>query len=153
MFLDPMAQFYDGLIFRNSKELLAYFEKFDPQEFRVICRFREDETHEETETALRLAMELKNTLLVIDEVDRISREGAVSKTLWSIFNYYRHDKLSVLCCARRPARVSRDLTGNADEIICFKVQEPLDLKYLSEYGYDENTLKNLNRYEYISTLG
>ena len=153
MFLDPMAQFFDGLIFRNAKELLQYFEQYDPEEFRVICRFREDENHGDTETALRLAMELKNVLLVVDEVDRLTREGQVSKTLWGIFNYYRHDKISVLCCARRPARVPRDLTGNADEIISFKIQEPIDLKYLSEYGFSEDALRGLKKYEHISTLG
>lgn len=154
IFIDPMAQFYEGLIFTRISDLLQYFEDYNPDTFRVICRFEEvDETFEQTETVLKLAKKLKNVVLVIDEVDKISREGKVSKTLWQIINFYRHDGLSLLCCARRPARVSRDLTGNADEIISFKVQEPNDLKYLGEFGFKEEILRNLNRYEFISTNG
>lgn len=154
IFIDPMSQFSDGLILRNSNDLLEYFEDYDPEQFRVICRFEEeDENFEQTETALKLAKKIKNLVLVIDEVDKISKEGRVSKTLWQIINFYRHDGLSLLCCARRPARVSRDLTGNADNIISFKVQEPNDLKYLAEFGFKEETLRNLNKYEFISTNG
>lgn len=149
-----MSQIYDGLIFRNANELLNYFETRNPETFRVICRFTEENAdYEETETVLKLAQKLQDVLLVIDEVDKISREGAVSKTLWKIINYYRHDKISLLCCARRPARVARDLTGNADEIICFKIQEPNDLKYLKEFGFNEENLKSLPKYEFISNNG
>lgn len=154
IFIDPMGQFSDGLIFTTISDLLQYFEDRDPDTFRVICRFHEeDDNFEQTETALKLAKKLKNLTLVIDEVDKISREGRVSKTLWQIINFYRHDALSLLCCARRPARVSRDLTGNADEIICFKTQEPNDLKYLAEFGFKDDILRGLNKYEFISNNG
>lgn len=154
IFVDPMNQFSDGLIFRTMDDLLEYFERYNPETFRVIARFEEtDEQQEQTESLLKLAKKLKDVYLVIDEVDKISREGAVSKTLWQIINYYRHDGISLICCARRPARVSRDLTGNADEIICFKVQEPNDLKYLSEFGFKENDLRGLAKYEFITTSG
>ena len=154
IFVDPMSQFRDGLIFRTMDDLLQYFERYNPDKFRVICRFEEtDEDFEQTESLLKLTKKLKDVYLVIDEVDKISREGAVSKTLWQIINYYRHDGISLICCARRPARVSRDLTGNADRIVCFKVQEPNDLKYLAEFGFKENDLRSLAKYEYVTTSG
>jgi hypothetical protein len=61
---------------------------------------------------------------------------------WSL-NYGRQFGQSLIGCARRAAAVSRTWTANADWIVAHQTQEPADLDYLSQYGFDADTLKDL----------
>lgn len=149
--IDPLHQFRSGLIFRGASELLQYFNDRNPDTFRCICRFEDaGEGWKETEAALEFVYELGNVTLAIDEVDKICSASVISPALARIINYGRHKGIDLITCARRPARVNRDLTSNADAVICFRVQEPNDLKYLSEFGFTDSVLKSLPKYEFVS---
>lgn len=149
--IDPLHQFRSGLIFRQASDLLAYFRDRNPETFRCICRFEDAaDGWTETEAALEFAYELGNVTVAIDEVDKICSASAISPALSRIINYGRHKDIDLVTCARRPARVNRDLTSNADSIVSFKVQEPNDLKYLQEFGFSDSVLKGLAKYEYVS---
>jgi hypothetical protein len=148
--IDPLVQFSSGLSVGSFQDFENYFSLRDPDFFRVLCQFVDDEIFSQTENVLKFCYELGDLDLVIDEVDKICSSSFISPALWKILNYGRHKKINVYCCARRPARVSRDLTSISDEVVCFKTSEPVDLKYLSELGFDPGALKNLELFEYLS---
>lgn len=147
-----MRQFRDGLILTNIEDTLHYFETFDPQRFRVICRFRDDAEWTQTEELLGLAKELKDLDLVVDEVDKICSPSYVSRNFYDIINYGRHDRINLYTSARRAAEVARTLTSNADEIVVFKTQEPADLDSLRARGFDPARLRSLGKFEYITNI-
>lgn len=78
--------------------------------------------------------EFSHLCIVIDEVDMyysafIPRETA----LFSFINRGRHKCFDLICNARRPAKIPRDLTSQSDYIyLGFVGREPLDLKYFRE---------------------
>ena len=73
-------------------------------------------------------------VLLLDEVDLICgpSAGRDNPVLWAA-NYGRHSGLMLICTARRPARIHRDLTALADRIILYRLTEPRDLAYVREY--------------------
>lgn len=78
--------------------------------------------------------ELTRICIVIDEVD-MYYSASISKE--SIFFHYinrgRHKEIDIICNARRPAKVPRDLTSQSDYIFLgFVGREPLDLRYYKE---------------------
>lgn len=149
--VDPLHQFRNGLIFNSAQSLLEYFKRREPKEFRCICRFEEaDAEYEQTELALEFAHELGDVTIAIDEVDMICSASNISPALWKVINYGRHNRINLITCARRPARVSRDLTSIADEIVCFNIQEPNDIKYLQEFGFSDSVLKSLPMFEFVT---
>lgn len=85
------------------------------------------------EHANRVAWAAENLTVVWEEVDVWVQTGRLPDWAFKIANEGRHRDIRVLACARRPARVSRDLTANASRIVVFHVTEPRDLEYLREY--------------------
>jgi len=73
-------------------------------------------------------------VLLLDEVDLIcgTSESRDNPVLWAA-NYGRHSGLMMICTARRPARIHRDLTALADRIIMYRLTEPRDLAYVRGY--------------------
>lgn len=137
----------------NSFEDFAdYIKKFNPKKYRIVCRFRDNAEFEQTEKILSFAYEAKNLTVAIDEVDMICSTTNMLPSLWNIINYGRNDSINLYTTARRAAAVSRTLTAEADEIHCFKVEEPNDLKYLSERGFIPEQLKLLEKFNYKTNI-
>lgn len=58
-----------------------------------------------------------------------------------LVNFGRNKEISLICAAKRPAQVNRELTAQADIIISFRQDEPNDIKYLKEFcGPDVETV-------------
>lgn len=89
----------------------------------------------------RVAWAAEDATLVWEEVDRWCDAGRLAQWAFAIVNQGRHRNLRVIATARRPARVSRDLTANASRIVAFATREPRDLRYLAEYVGEEAAAK------------
>ena len=67
-----------------------------------------------------------------EEVDVYIGPHRLPPNAYRIANMGRHRGLKLIACARRPARVSRDLTANASRLVMFSTTEPADVAYLRD---------------------
>lgn len=101
---------------------------FDP--IRIAWRGLDEDAFEQFNEACWAAGDLT---MVWEEVDSWWRPGQVKPFGFRIINQGRHRNIRLIACARRPARVPRDLTANASRITAFHTTEPADLAYLRDY--------------------
>lgn len=76
------------------------------------------------------------------------------KIILPLITGHRHYNIDFILDSQRPALVPRIITAVSEHILCFRITEPIDLKYLS-YFIDTKQLdivKNLNNYNYIKIL-
>lgn len=99
----------------------------------VICYREAMPTRDGFELFNRAAWSAENCMVVWEEVDRWSDAGRLPDHAFAMVNQGRHRGLRIIATARRPHRVSRDLTANASRIVAFKTVEPRDVAYLSGY--------------------
>lgn len=100
---------------------------------RICWRGVATMAQEAFEFANRVAWAAENFTVVWEEVDSFVDAGRLPEWAFRIVNHGRHRGLRVFACARRPARVSRDLTANATRIVAFHTSEPADVEYLRKY--------------------
>lgn len=87
---------------------------------------------------------------IIEEVDFYSSTFFTPEPLQFLVRYGRHRNVSLIVTARRPAEVPRLITSQSTAIHCFKIIEPRDILYLSEFfGEQAKTLKSLTRGQFL----
>lgn len=80
---------------------------------------------------LKLAWELDDCLLVLDEADLVLRNGPNLDAFQRLVHYGRHFGQGAIVVARRPSQLPRDFT--AQGVLCFpRTQEPRDRQWLRE---------------------
>jgi hypothetical protein len=99
----------------------------------AICYREAMPTRDGFEVFNRAAWSAENLTVVWEEVDRWSDAGRLPDHAFAMVNQGRHRGIRIIATARRPHRVSRDLTANASRIVAFKSVEPRDLAYLADY--------------------
>jgi len=84
---------------------------------------------------LQICYNMKNCWVILEEVNArdIGNVRQPDPVFLDLVNFGRNRGVSLICVAKRPAQVSRDLTSQADIIISFKQDEPNDIKYLQEF--------------------
>ncbi len=102
------------------------------------------------EIANAAAWAAENITVVWDEIDLLAGRE-LPRWASMIVNAGRHRGISILYTARRPARVPRDLTANADRIVAFGTREPNDVAYLREFmGQAAEGLGDLPEYRAVT---
>jgi len=76
--------------------------------------------------------EVGNLIFVVDELDQWCGPASLPGGLRNIINYGRHSQVDFLGLSRRPARVHRDVTANADTWHVFQTVEKRDLDYIRD---------------------
>ena len=84
------------------------------------------------EACNEVAWVAENVWLVWEEVDKVSAAGHLPTFAGAIVDQGRHRDIRVIACARRPAKVPRDLTANASRIAAFLTTERNDLAYYAD---------------------
>jgi len=133
-------------------DLLGNFKQyytFDGKHIKQITRF-DTISHDEF---FKLAYDTKNCTCFFDEIDIACNAHKIDEALFKIINYGRNVNfnVSLISAARRPARVSRDLTAASSKFIILRCREPADLKYLSEQVSPDvvTIVQNLKLFQYI----
>lgn len=155
--LDPMFEWTGGTVVRNFKDASEYLGKLrDRPTFSVILRTMEEE-EELKMVALLLYGEpdkpvLPNTVILIDELDRLCGPNDLPEPMHRLANYGRHFGISFIGVARSPKRIHGDFRRAADIIHVGKMNEPADVDYLNEYTGKEfcDKARLLADYEFIS---
>lgn len=84
---------------------------------------------------LEICYEIKDCWIVIEECNMrgVLNVREPSPIAIDLVNFGRNKGISLICAAKRPAQVNRELTAQADIIISFRQDEPNDIKYLREF--------------------
>lgn len=81
---------------------------------------------------LSVCFEVGNLIVVVDEADQYCSPSTIPASFSDIVNRGRHRQVDLIVLSRRPARVHRDITANADLWHVFQTVEARDLEYFSE---------------------
>lgn len=148
---DYNREYERGLIVTNPVRLTQELQKYHDTAFRMI--YRPDDSlliEEHFDGFSKIGYTLQNYTLVIEEVDLVSNAQFIPDGLHKIINYGRHKGINLIALSRRARKVPRDLTSNSDKvIIAGPLNEPIDLKYLSEFmdSADAEKVRDLKREE------
>lgn len=136
-----------GIVIRSPRALAEYLlDKSEADTFKIIYI----PMYKDFDYITYLLWGLENFCFMIDEVDRFTGSRKIPEHLDLMINLGRHYKLGLITCSRRPARVPRDLTSQADYIVSFQSQEPNDIKYLNDFiGPRAELLPGLDKREHI----
>ena len=89
------------------------------------------------------------SLWVLDEVDLVApSSGVVHPQIYDLIHFGRHLVADTIAASRRPSRVSRDLTSQADRMVLLRLTEPRCIDYVKEYAdIDETVLRSYGVFE------
>lgn len=79
------------------------------------------------EFANRVAWAAGDVTVLWDEADQFMTASRMPRHAKRLINMGRHQRCRTLALARRPQDLARGLTANAQRVICFEMQEPLDV--------------------------
>jgi hypothetical protein len=140
-------EYRNGIILKSLSDLTDYTKKMQPEKFRLILRFSDDD---EVAAALEYAWELGDLTVLAEEVDTICSPYQIDEALEKMVKYGRHRNIQLVAVSRRPAEVNRLLSAMAGEIISFRQTEAVDLEYLKKRGFNDEELRNLERFQYLT---
>lgn len=117
--------------------------------FNLALQF--DDAHFGFDWACRVARAVRNATLMVDEVDNYVTAGGAPPPFDWLVRYGRHNGVELVCIARRPPDVWRNLTANADYIYAFYTIEPNDVRYFEKYIGQSSArgLRDLKPYNYL----
>jgi len=154
MVFDPLQEYRDGEIITDIATLFS-FARNPPEEFKIILRFQnvnQKLVMLQYEYAARVAFEMKNLLLVLEEAEIFINSGDESSYINYLISFGRHRGINLLAIGRRPREIPIKFRANFTTVISFRMTEPDDLQRLVAYGFDEAEILSLEQFEY-ATIG
>ncbi|MFQ5638672.1 MAG: hypothetical protein ACE5IR_11835 [bacterium] len=123
----------------------AYLENWRYKQFRIICKFKEDDA----ELILPVVHRAGYTSLVIEEIDLLGTNNLSKKSaLFKLFTKNQHCKVNIFGTTQRPAEISKTLTSQSHILISFRQDEKVDLDYFKTHMDNPEELKTLGLGEY-----
>ncbi|MBL4766475.1 MAG: hypothetical protein JKY94_01965 [Rhodobacteraceae bacterium] len=137
-------------IVESPRALLECIKAAGSGAFRLAYRFGGLDTAAEFETVNRLAWAAEDVSLLWDEIDLFVPTAHLSGYGKLLVNEGRHRRVNIYFTSRRPMRVDRDLTANADRLCVFRTWEPRDIEYLTEFmGAAAKGARSLENFQYL----
>lgn len=156
VYIDPMFQVKDAVIAYGFPALTRYLSTMrDRAQFSVALRTI---VPEEEQQAVALMLHgtpdkplFPNTLLVVDEMDRMCSPNSLPPAMHKLANYSRHYGVSVIGVARSPKRIHPDFRRSADVFYVGELHEPADVEYLNEYAGSDFCTKarSVEQYQFL----
>lgn len=119
---------------------------------RIIYQPRCGNLLEHFEAVNAIVYAVGELVYVVDEIDYHCSASALPPHLYVLVNYGRHSHVAMVFTARRPAQVSRELTGACWEMRLFRTTETRDIRYFADLLGDNRTaesLRTLGNYQYL----
>jgi hypothetical protein len=82
-------------------------------------------------------------ILLVDEVWRFCSPHAIPKPLAMCTQAGRAEGIHLMVATQLPHKIHASITGQATELVCFRLQEPLALDKVEELGADRNQVAAL----------
>lgn len=86
------------------------------------------------EAANRVLWAAGDLVAVWDEADQFIGSHRLPPEAYRLWNMGRHRGLRIWACSRRPQRISRDMTANLYRAAIFRMSEPRDLAFVSDFA-------------------
>lgn len=95
-----------------------------------------------------VCLQFSNYTLGVDEIDRFARgKWYICNEFSEIINRGRIQGIGLIGNSRMPHMFHGDIRSSADHVICFKLHEERERKYMAEWmGISHTTIKNLERH-------
>lgn len=103
-------------------------ERWDPKP-RYCLSLRVTEERDALDL-LGIVRKMRSVLLVVEEASWLCSPGRLPLELRELVRFGRHQEISQLYVAQRPAMVHRDVTSQADVIVSFQQHGERDVAYL-----------------------
>lgn len=146
---DTIGEFESlGLYFDDYYTFLEYIEG-EPEIIQAVLR--PENLRESFDSLCFLVYERGNLTLIVDEIEYYGKGQESVPGLIRIAEHGRHRDLNLIGMTRRPALVSKTITAQVDKLILFRVQDPNDVRYFSQYIHKDilKYIRKLDRYEYL----
>jgi hypothetical protein len=90
-------------------------------------------------------------MFAVDELDRFTTSSWMPHGLEYLVNQGRHVQVSIIATSRRPQQIPREFSSQAHAFYVFRMSEPRDLAYVSEYLGDSTAarLPGLAQFTYL----
>ncbi len=138
--IDPMSEHTGlGSLVTTLDDFKTYWRKmYDRDRWKMVLQPMNLKESSDPLAALRPYMTTiiaagQDCLVCVDEVDFFANVRQIDPAISHLVNYGRHQGVSLLFAARRPAAVPRELTAQCDELIIFRTVEPRDIAYFVEF--------------------
>ena len=89
-------------------------------------------------------------LFLVDEVWQWQSNLEMPRELALCVQTGREENLELVCATQLPHKVNASVTGQATELVCFRLNEPLALNRVRELGAEAEIVKNLPLGEFVS---
>jgi hypothetical protein len=89
-------------------------------------------------------------LLLVDEVWQWQTNQEMPRELALCVQTGREEALELVCCTQLPHKVNASITGQATELVCFRLAEPLALARVRELGADVDVVSKLPLGAFVS---
>lgn len=89
-------------------------------------------------------------LLLVDEVWQWQDNMQLPRELALCVQTGREENLELVCATQLPHKVNASITGQATELVCFRLQERLALKSIAELGADAGVVEALPLGSFVS---
>lgn len=147
--LDPLHE-YDGVIVTDidsfTREIERYSEAWNKTEFNITCRIHDDE---EIERFFRIAYELHDYLLTIEETETYVDPQKKNTAFMKLVRHGRHKEISMLLVGQAMPDFKKGFRRQMTSTCTFKQTEPDDLDLLEKYGFDPEEVRRLPPHEYL----
>ena len=138
----------------KAKELIAGMQRvviydpvgeYDPQFSYVPAT----DSIEEFEAFMKKIWFMGNVFVVVDEAERFMKNnGVILPYTYKVINTGRHRNIGMLIITRRLAELHKTPFGLSHIVILFRLFSPNDIKYISGFLVDAESVKDLPDYEY-----
>lgn len=139
--IDKLGEYTDGVIVSNEIEALNLARQ-NPKGFKIVIRLQE-----ERKKLFDVLYCITNYCLIVEELSMFCNSHYIDKGLFAIMAYGRHRKIDFIGISQRPSQMNPLIRTQADSVYCFKMVEPVDIKYLNAYGFGD--LQTLKEFEHI----
>jgi len=115
----------------DTAEAFRNFQVSDPSR-QSIVHFKSEERLRRFEMLLEYWLKKGNIIIAVDEIDRYETVYKMPSVLDDIINIGRNYKIALWIAFRRPARVHKDLIGNADHHFIFRLFDVASIKWYKD---------------------
>ena len=153
--IDTLHEYEEGEIFYEFNEFadrIGELAKTNSDQYKLVLQLaHDDELAIDTfEQCIRLAHELGNCLIIIEEVQLFSSHHKLPSQLKNVLLVGRHQNIGLMFTSQRAGEVHKTILSQCGHIFVGQMHEKNDVSYLkSFFGESAEQLPNLPVHEFI----
>lgn len=139
LFIDPTWQVgMLGYVVHYPEKIAPAFKRYAKVIYQPMKM-----TEADYQKVFEVCLTFSNYTLGVDEIDKFaSPRWYICEAVKEIINRGRAQGIGLICNTRRPHMIHNDIRSNADFVVCFKLHEERDRKYMGEWlGLDPLKIK------------